>query len=603
MLGGLNELVWRGRALGVFALPLIVGTMLSIALALGSSPVPAAAPRPRHAPPPAALVASHAPDHRISPRYLRSLPRDVPATVGKAKFEKAPPPASHTTLLPSGAVPSAAIDAYEKAAATLWKSDPRCHLGWADLAGIGKVESDNGLTWGTAARISSNGTLTPPILGPLLNGSDGLPAIPTPDHGVLEQGGKWERAVGPMQFLPSTWLAYAQDGNGDGVKNPQNIWDAALTTGTYLCANGGDLATKGGFDAAVLAYNHSEAYLSAVASWVRYYGAVGPKRLLADGGSLLKGGVSTLHPGGGSSTRAHPTGTTAPPAPDVAQLVRQGVAGTSASGSYLVAFRLARGSTSSGASLASGSAEVNVRTGAAEITADVPVFGRIAIVVLRTPAASTDVQLPAQLASSLGEPNDDFLAWTSALQGALPAAVVAGVDFAADDVRVLLTQLDGISSGGAVVGHTTIGGDPVTEYHGETLLSAAASAVPSAATALGDVSRLSGAGPLAFGADIDSTGVIRQLQITLPHMGAAYSTPITLVAELFEFGTAVHVASPTLGSYPPKSGTTSTSTTTTTRPGTTSTSTTTSTTTLPVSFTTTTTTTRPPPTTNGTESP
>jgi hypothetical protein len=74
----------------------------------------------------------------------------------------------------------------------------------------------------------------------------------------------YDRAVGPMQFIPSTWSIYGTDGDGDGVANPFDVNDAALTAARYLCAAGGDLRTHQGQVAAVLAYNHSDEYLAQV---------------------------------------------------------------------------------------------------------------------------------------------------------------------------------------------------------------------------------------------------------------------------------------------------------------------------------------------------
>jgi hypothetical protein len=67
-----------------------------------------------------------------------------------------------------------------------------------------------------------------------------------------------------MQFIPSTWAHYATDGNGDGVSDPFNIYDAAAAAGKYLCNAGGDLRTRAGKIRAVLTYNHSDAYVASV---------------------------------------------------------------------------------------------------------------------------------------------------------------------------------------------------------------------------------------------------------------------------------------------------------------------------------------------------
>jgi len=74
----------------------------------------------------------------------------------------------------------------------------------------------------------------------------------------------WDHAVGPFQFIPSTWLRWKADGNGDGVADPQNIDDAALAAGRYLCAGGKDLATGSGWWQAILSYNNSVAYVQNV---------------------------------------------------------------------------------------------------------------------------------------------------------------------------------------------------------------------------------------------------------------------------------------------------------------------------------------------------
>ena len=47
-----------------------------------------------------------------------------------------------------------------------------------------------------------------------------------------------------MQFIPSTWALYGADGNGDGVADPFNIFDAAAAAAHYLCRAGGNLQTQ-----------------------------------------------------------------------------------------------------------------------------------------------------------------------------------------------------------------------------------------------------------------------------------------------------------------------------------------------------------------------
>jgi membrane-bound lytic murein transglycosylase B len=66
-------------------------------------------------------------------------------------------------------------------------------------------------------------------------------------------------ALGPMQFLPDTWEAYATDGDGNGKVDIHNPGDAIATAAKLLCANGGgDRETLG---TAVWNYNHSWEYV------------------------------------------------------------------------------------------------------------------------------------------------------------------------------------------------------------------------------------------------------------------------------------------------------------------------------------------------------
>jgi membrane-bound lytic murein transglycosylase B len=74
----------------------------------------------------------------------------------------------------------------------------------------------------------------------------------------------WDRAVGPFQFIPGTWARWKADGNGDRIADPQNIDDAALAAGRYLCAGGRNLADGAGWWSAILSYNNSNTYVQNV---------------------------------------------------------------------------------------------------------------------------------------------------------------------------------------------------------------------------------------------------------------------------------------------------------------------------------------------------
>jgi hypothetical protein len=91
----------------------------------------------------------------------------------------------------------------------------------------------------------ANGLSTPRIIGIPLNGV-GTELILDTDHGVLDGDRVYDRAVGPMQFIPSTWAQYATDGNGDGTADPFNIYDAAASAAKYLCDAGAVLRTRTG---------------------------------------------------------------------------------------------------------------------------------------------------------------------------------------------------------------------------------------------------------------------------------------------------------------------------------------------------------------------
>lgn len=161
-------------------------------------------------------------------------------------------------------IPTMVLHAYQVAAARLAVEQPACHLPWWLLAGIGHTESGHA----ESGRLYADGTTRGRILGPVLDGTLADNAIITDtDHGAYDGDPIYDRAVGPMQFIPSTWAHWGADGNHDGKKDPNNVYDATLAAGRYLCADGRNLATLPGLQAAVLAYNHSQPYLDTVLAW------------------------------------------------------------------------------------------------------------------------------------------------------------------------------------------------------------------------------------------------------------------------------------------------------------------------------------------------
>ncbi|MFJ2218587.1 lytic murein transglycosylase [Streptomyces anulatus] len=236
----------------------------------------------------AALAASQAPaatladgpagggDPKAAGEDTASAADDGAATGNSPYYTDLPPlvtpdkPGSSSNLPVTGSaeagIPASILAAYKQAEQTVATTDPSCRLPWQLLAAIGKVESGQA----RGGRVDTNGTTTSPILGPALNGQ-GFALIKDTDGGAYDSDAVHDRAVGPMQFIPSTWASWGQDANGDGRKDPNNIYDAALAAGRYLCANDRDLAIAADLDKAVLSYNRSNEYLRTVRSWFSYY--------------------------------------------------------------------------------------------------------------------------------------------------------------------------------------------------------------------------------------------------------------------------------------------------------------------------------------------
>ena len=164
-------------------------------------------------------------------------------------------------------IPTRALRGYAGAALGLAIEQPSCHLGWTTLAALGAIESGHGTHGGAA--LGEDGIARPSILGPQLSGG-AFGAIRDTDGGVFDGDSVWDRAVGPLQFIPSTWKRWGADGNDDGVTDPQQIDDAALAAGRYLC-HYGHLDTVAGWRAAIFGYNHSTVYVDDVATVANGY--------------------------------------------------------------------------------------------------------------------------------------------------------------------------------------------------------------------------------------------------------------------------------------------------------------------------------------------
>jgi membrane-bound lytic murein transglycosylase B len=165
-------------------------------------------------------------------------------------------------------IPARVLQAYRAAADHEAYYDPGCHLSWTVVAAIGRVESDHA----HLGSVRTDGTAVPPILGPLLSGSNGFAAISDSDGGRLDGNRTWDRAVGPMQFIPQSWALHGRDANGDGKTDPQNVDDAAQATAGYLCTGYRDLSRPHDLRWAIHGYNQSWPYVRAVLAWAKAYG-------------------------------------------------------------------------------------------------------------------------------------------------------------------------------------------------------------------------------------------------------------------------------------------------------------------------------------------
>ncbi|MEU7571456.1 lytic murein transglycosylase [Micromonospora sp. NPDC049240] len=285
---------WSRRPSGRTTLPaLFLLALVGAAVAAGAVLVPAAVRKPE----PVAVEATSAPPVYGVPQTgavpgltgappPSGPPTGLPGTVGPTGT---PLPGGPTVnpVLPGGRpadalagwaqrvgratdIPTVALQAYGYAELVLAQTHRSCQLSWTTLAAIGFVESGHGSA--NQAKLGANGVAVPEILGARLDGQGGRSRILDTDQGLLDGDKEFDRALGPMQFIPSTWQEIGADADNDGVRNPHDIDDAALAAGEYLCKGGRNMTIPGDWWGAILSYNDVRRYAQDVFTKADEYG-------------------------------------------------------------------------------------------------------------------------------------------------------------------------------------------------------------------------------------------------------------------------------------------------------------------------------------------
>ncbi|MFF5175314.1 lytic murein transglycosylase [Micromonospora sp. NPDC000089] len=167
-------------------------------------------------------------------------------------------------------IPPVAMQAYGYAELVLAQTNRSCQLSWTTLAAIGYVESRHGTANG--ARLNADARAEPEIIGDPLDGQGGRSLIRDTDRGLFDRDTVYDRAIGPMQFIPTTWQQIGADADNDGRKDPHDLDDAALAAARYLCAGGRNMTIPGDWWGAILSYNDVRRYAQDVFDTANRYG-------------------------------------------------------------------------------------------------------------------------------------------------------------------------------------------------------------------------------------------------------------------------------------------------------------------------------------------
>ncbi len=253
----------RTKAAPAFGVAIIALLVLASAVGGAAHPPSTNVPPVRAAVSPVAAISPSRPD--VSGPVVVAIERSPSAFHVAEPALSAPPPPMIVNAPGALGIPKIALAAYRNAEQKMAVAEPGCGISWNLLAGIGRIES--GHAGGGA--VDPRGTAVQPIYGPALDGT--LPGNEVIISSSVGNRVTYARAMGPMQFLPGTWARYASDGDGDGVADPQNLFDATLAAARYLCSGGLNLRDSSQVMASILRYNNSMPYAQNVLGWAAAY--------------------------------------------------------------------------------------------------------------------------------------------------------------------------------------------------------------------------------------------------------------------------------------------------------------------------------------------